>query len=56
MKLENIKLTVKMNEIKQKIDQIKQHNLGVSFEIIGIYKTVNKNCIDITRENGKNQH
>lgn len=39
--------------LKSKIDEIEQHNLGISVDIICIPKTINENCIDIMKEIGK---
>lgn len=42
-----------MNELKHKIEQIEQQNLGVSIEITGIPTTENENCFDIVKNIGE---
>lgn len=50
---ENKRLSDEVCILKYKIDEIEQHNLGISVDIIGIPKTTNENCIDIVEEIGK---
>lgn len=50
---ENKRLSDEVYILKSKIDDLEQHNLGISVDIMGIPKTTNENCISIVEEIGK---
>lgn len=50
---ENKRLSDEVEVLKYKIDEIEQHNLGITVEITGIPKTTNENCVLIVEEIGK---
>lgn len=39
--------------LKSKVDDIEQHNLGISIDITGIPKTPNENCVTIVEDIAK---
>lgn len=51
---ENIRLSEEVLVLKTKLDEIEQHNLGITVDIIGIPKTQNENCLSIVENIGKN--
>ncbi|XP_022163152.1 uncharacterized protein LOC111028725 [Myzus persicae] len=50
---ENKRLSDEVAVLKYKVDEIEQHNLGITVEISGIPKTTNENCVLIVEEIGK---
>jgi len=42
-----------MNEIRYKLEQIEQTNLGISIEVTGIPKTEKENCLEIIKKIGE---
>jgi len=53
---ENKRLSDEVEVLKLKIDEIEQHNFGITVEITGIPKTINEDCIFIVEEIGKNKY
>ncbi|VVC34037.1 Baculovirus FP protein,UDP-glucuronosyl/UDP-glucosyltransferase [Cinara cedri] len=53
IKLENLRLSNEILEIKQKLDSFEQHNLGNRVEIKGVPKSPNENCIAIVQQIAK---
>lgn len=53
IKTENLRLSNEILEIKQKLDSVEQHNLGISVEIKGIPKSPNENCLAIVQQIAK---
>lgn len=52
---ENKRLSDEVAVLKFKIDEIEQHNLGITVEITGIPKTTNEDCVFIVEKIGKKQ-
>lgn len=52
IKYENIRLSNEVSNLKSKIDDIEQQNLGISVDIVGIPITTSENCISIVENIG----
>jgi len=53
IKIDNLRLSNEILEIKQKLDSFEQHNLGNSIEINGVPKSPNENCLAIAQQIAK---